>query len=123
MSDERARRLGLAVLALILAAIAVAANPLNVPQSWLEWWLERRLPDGSSIVTVRNLVEREQWQTVDEWQTGGGFLVQVFLGREWYPRRRYVYAFFSFDAFGQLRSVAVRKGETPTSVSGVVLPR
>ena len=110
------------MIALILACIAVAANPWNLPEAWLEWWLERKLPAGSSIVVVRDTIESEQWKSVDDWRTDTGFLVQVSLGREW-PRRRQVMAFFAFDAYGRLLDTSVRKGESLTSPSGVVLPR
>ena len=110
------------MLALIVACIAVAANPWNLPEAWLEWWLERKLPAGSSIVDVRDAIEREQWKSVDDWRTATGFLVQVSLGREW-PRRRHVTAFFVFDLYGRLLGTSVRKSESLTSPSGVVLPR
>jgi hypothetical protein len=122
MRAERARWLGGTVIALILACIAVAANPWNLPEPWLEWWIERKLPAGSSIVVVRDTIERERWKSVDDWRTDTGFLVQVSLGREW-PRRRQVMAFFVFDAYGRLLGTSVRKGESLTSPSGVVLPR
>lgn len=111
------------VIALILASIAVAANPSNLPESWLQWWITRKLPAGSSIVLVRDTIESEQWKSVDDWRTDTGFLVQVSLGREWPPRRRYVMAFFVFDAYGRLLGTSVRKSESLTSPSGVVLPR
>ncbi|HEX6088304.1 MAG TPA: hypothetical protein VF266_27480 [Thermoanaerobaculia bacterium] len=123
MRAERARWLGGGVIALILACIAVAANPSNLPQSWLEWWLGRKLPAGSSIVAVRDAIESEQWKNVDDWRTDSGFLVQVSLGREWPPRRRHVMAFFVFDSYGRLLGTSVRKSDSLTSPSGVVLPR
>lgn len=123
MRAERARWLAGAVIALIGVCIVVAANPLNLPESWLEWWLERKMPEHASIVTVRTLVEDEGWKTVEDWQAGDGFLVQVLLGREWPPRRRYVMAFFVFDPYGRLVGTSVRKGDSLTSPSGVALPR
>ena len=121
MSDERARRIALGVIALLVVVIGAAANPLNLPVSWLERWMERKLPPASSIVAARNAIEQERWQTVDEWDAPEGFGVPVLLGREWPPRRRYVYAFFVFDPFGRLLTTTIRKSVSPVSVSEVPL--
>lgn len=117
MSDERGRRLAQGVIALLVIALGVAANPLNLPVAILEQWIERKLPPSSSIVAVRNAIEQERWQTVDEWEAPGGFGVRVLLGREWLPRRRYVYAFFVFDPFGRLRTTSISKNVNPVSAS------
>ena len=117
MTDERAKRIGCAAIALVLVSIAIAANPLNLPVFILDQWMDRKLPPPSSIVVVRNTIEQERWQTAGEWDLGDNSGVQVLLGREWYPRRRYVYAFFIFDPFGRLLSTTIRKSVTPLSAS------
>ena len=118
MSDERGRRVAVGVIALLVIALAIAANPLNLPVSILEQWMRRKLPPSSSIVAVRNAIEQERWETVDEWDAPAGFGVRVLLGQEWLPRRRYVYAFFVFDPFGRLVATSIQKSVNPVSVSG-----
>ncbi|HEV7240342.1 MAG TPA: hypothetical protein VGQ36_13970 [Thermoanaerobaculia bacterium] len=112
MSDERARwRLaGGAVLALAVVAL-LAINIANLPESWLERWLDTKLPQGSSIVMVRTVIEKEQWRTVREWVGPETSLVLVLLGRGGLPRK-YVYAYFTFDRFGRLINVDVQKHPT-----------
>jgi len=113
MSDERARWLlaGGAVLALALVALLFAINTANLPEPWLERWLDMKLPQGSSIVTVRTIIEKEQWQTVKEWVGPETSLVLVLLGRGGLPRK-YVYVYFTFDRFGRLTNVDVQKSAT-----------
>jgi hypothetical protein len=110
MSNERARwRIaGLAVLGLAVVALVIGINPANLPEPWLDRWLQQKLPDGSSIVVVRHAIEDEGWQTVDEWVADTGSLVLVHLGDGWLPRR-YVYVYFAFDRYGRLVSVDVQK--------------
>lgn len=120
MSDERARwRLaGLAVLGFAILALVVFINPANLPESWIERWLQRRLPPGSSIVQVRNTIEDEGWKTVNEWVTDTGSLVLVDIGRAWVPRR-YVFVYFAFDRFGRLIAVDAQKHARPSATQHV----
>jgi len=110
MRDERARwRLaGVAALAFAAAALVIGLNPANLPEPWLERWLDTKLPQGSSIVIVRTVIEKEQWRTVKEWVGPESSLVLVLLGRGGLPRK-YVYAYFTFDRFGRLVNVDVQK--------------
>ena len=113
MSDPRAswRLAGVAVLGLAVVAFVIGINPANLPESWIERWLERKLPAGSSIVTVRNAIDEEGWKTVDEGVSHSGSVVLVEIGRGWLSRK-YVYVSFSFDRFGRLGQVRVQKAAT-----------
>lgn len=113
MSDEHSvwRSAGVAVLGLALLAFLLAMNPVNLPESWVERWLDARLPAGSSIVAVRQAIDDRKWTTVDEGMSKSGSLVLVHLGDSWLPRR-YVYAFFAFDRYGRLTSIDVQKEVT-----------
>ena len=117
MSHERARwrAAGIAVLALAVLALAVGMNPVNLPEPWLERWLQVKLPLGSSIVAVRQAIDDEKWTTVNEWVSHNGSLVLVHMGDAWIPRR-YVYVYLGFDRFGRLISVDVRKERTESNV-------
>jgi hypothetical protein len=119
MSDERAtwRIAGIAILGLALAAFVLGSNPANFPESWIERWLRHELPAGSSIVAVRNTIEKEGWTTADEWVLDTGSVVLVHIGIAWFPRR-YVYAFLSVDRFGRLVSVRVQKDRAPWEPTG-----
>jgi hypothetical protein len=110
MSAERAtwRIAGIAVLGLAVAALVIGSNPANLPESWLERWILRKLPLGSSIVAVRNAIDEEGWKTVDEGVSDTGSLVIVEIGRARVPRK-YAYVYFAFDRYGRLVSVEVRK--------------
>ncbi|MGZ5434014.1 MAG: hypothetical protein ACXWH7_13910 [Thermoanaerobaculia bacterium] len=123
MSDERARwrAAGVAVLALAIIALAVAINPANLPESWLERWLEGRLPQGSSIVAVRQAIDEKGWQTVDEWVSADGSLVLVHMGNAWLSRR-YVYVYFGLDRFGRLTSIDVQKHATRITSTSAASP-
>src|SRR5688572_14963179 len=113
MSSERARwrNAGLAILGLVVVALAIGSNPANLPERWIERWLLRKLPLGSSIVAVRTAIEEERWKTVDEAVSDAGSVVVVEIGRAWVPRK-YVYAYFSFDRFGRLTSLRVVKSSS-----------
>lgn len=123
MREDRARRIGCGVIALLVIVIAIAANPLNLPLPVLDSWMRRKLPPPASIVVVRNTIEQERWQLAGEWSLRDGFGVQVLLGREWLPRRRYVYAYFVFDPFGRLVRTTIEKSATPLSASAIPLDR
>lgn len=113
MSDERAtwRIAGLVAVVLAVAALVIASNPANLPEAWIERWLLRKLPPGSSIVAVRTAIDEERWKTVDEGVSDAGSVVVVEIGRAWVPRR-YVYAYFSFDRFGRMMSLRVDKSSS-----------
>lgn len=117
MSVDRAtwRIAGLAVLGLAVAALVLGSHPANLPEPWLERWVLRKLPLGSSIVAVRNEIDAEGWQTVDEGVSDTGSLVIVEIGRSWVSRK-YAYARFAFDRFGRLVSTEVEK--TPQAIGG-----
>ena len=108
MSDERARwRLaGLAVLGLAVAVFVFGSNPANLPESWVERWLAKKLPIGSSIVAVRNSIDNEGWKLVEEGVSDGSSIVVVEVGRAWLTRKS-VRARFEFDRFGRLVDIEV----------------
>ena len=114
MNAERAtwRIAGAAVLALAIAAFAIGSHVPNLPESWIERWLQKKLPFGSSIVVVRDTIDKQGWKSVKEWVSDNGSLVLVDMGRGWLPRR-YVYVYFTFDAFGRLVSIDVQKHTQP----------
>ena len=110
MSDERARWFfaGGAVLALALFTLVFSSNLANLPEPWLERWLDAKLPQGSTIVAVRTVIEDEHWQTVKEWVGGESSLVLVHVGHGGLPRE-HVYVYFTFDRFGRLINIDVQK--------------
>jgi hypothetical protein len=110
MSSQRARWLaaGVLVFALAVVGFVIGMNPANLPESWIERWLEQKLPPGSSIVAVRNAIDEEGWTTVDEGVSDTGSIVLVHIGNGWLPRR-HVVVYFTFDEFGRLVSVDVQK--------------
>ena len=118
MSDELARWrvAGLAILGVAVVVLAIGSNPANLPEAWIERWLQKKLPCGSSIVAVRDTIDDEGWKTVKEWVSSSGSLVLVDMGRGW-PPRRYVYVYFTFDAFGRLVNVDVQKHRDVFSAS------
>jgi len=114
MNAERARWLSAGVAVLLFAALtlAVGSNPANLPDSWIERWLVKKLPLGSSIVAVRTAIDEENWKTIDEAVSDTGSVVIVEIGRATFLRN-YVYVHFSFDRFGRLGQVRVEKQAAP----------
>jgi hypothetical protein len=96
------------VLVFAIVALAVGSNPANLPEPLIERWIVRELPLGSSIVAVRNEIDREGWKTVDEDVSDTGSVVVVEVGRSWVSRK-YVTVYLSFDRFGRLNDVRVEK--------------
>lgn len=123
MSGERARwrAAGVAGLALAVIALVIGINPSNLPEPWLERWLEERLPQGSSIVAVRQTIDEKGWQTVNEWVSAEGSLVLVRMGNAWLSRR-YVYVYFGLDRFGRLTSIDVQKHATRITSTSAASP-
>jgi hypothetical protein len=121
MSADRAtwRIAGIAVLGLAVAALILGSHPANLPEPWLERWVLRKLPVGSSIVAVRNTIDAEGWKTVDEGVSDTGSLVIVEIGRAW-ASRKYAYAHFTFDRFGRLVSVEVEKNAQVAGAPGAL---
>lgn len=110
MIDDRARwrAAGIAILALAILALVLGANPENLPEPWIQRWVEKKLPPGSSIVAVRQTIEKERWKTVDESVNDNFSVVVVEIGDAWLPRE-HVHVRFSFDRFGRLATVEVAK--------------
>ena len=110
MRDERARWrwAGGAIFALALVALVFAIDLADLPEPWLERWLDAKLPQGSSIVDVRTAIENEKWRTMKEWIGPDSSLVLVHLGRGGLPRQD-VDVYFTFDRFGRLMNIDVQK--------------
>jgi hypothetical protein len=110
MNAERARWqiAGVAVLLLALGAFIIGSNPANLPEPLIDHWIRNELPLGSSIVAVRNEIEKEGWTTVYEAISDDGSTVVVQIGRSWLTRN-YAKLYLSFDRFGRLAAVRVEK--------------
>ena len=111
---ERARwqAAGVVVLVFALGALAVGWNPANLPAPLIERWILHKLPLGSSIVAVRNAIDEEGWEAVDEMVSDDGSIVIVEIGRRMFPRN-YIYMQFGFDRFGRLISTEMMKRAAP----------
>jgi hypothetical protein len=118
MIDDRARwrAAGIALLGLAVLACVLWLNPTNLPESWIQRWVEKKLPLGSSIVAVRQTIEKEGWKTIDESINDSFSTVIVRIGETWLPRQP-VYVWFSFDRFGRLAALRVTKGGQPMAPS------